>query len=192
MATDNTEPTVRRWSVAEYYQMGELGWFEGQRVEFIAGRVWQKSPQEPSHCVCASLTQSALSAAFGAGYCIRSQHPLRLSDEPEPEPDIAVVPGGPRDFMTAHPTTAELVVDVSVSSLNFDRRQKSSLYASFGLPEYWLLDVDNRRLDIFRQPVVELQEERDRQQKHHGDDGCDDDGATLFRWLLVQDVAPER
>lgn len=157
MATDlkeRSEPTLRRFNVAEYYQMGELGWFRGQRVELIEGEVLRMSPQGALHGMCVVLIHEALQKAFGAGFVIRVQLPLRLADDTEPEPDLSVVPGSPRDY-PEHPTTALLVVEVSDSSAAFDRGQKASLYAKAGVPEYWMLDIARRQLVTFRDPAAD-------------------------------------
>jgi Uma2 family endonuclease len=92
-----------------------------------------------------------LKVAFGAGWCLRQQSPLVLGQDTDPEPDLAVVPGRPRDY-AAHPTTAELVVEVADSSLQFDTNEKRLLYARAGIRDYWVVDVSGRRLLVYRDP----------------------------------------
>ena len=90
---------------------------------------------------------------FVRGYGTRNQLPLFLADESEPEPDVAVVRGGPRDYLEQHPRTALLVVAVSKSTLAFDRGTKSRLYAEAGIEDYWVVNLVDRCLEVFRQPI---------------------------------------
>jgi Uma2 family endonuclease len=145
------EPTTRRWRRDEYYRMAEAGLFDGQRVELIDGEILVLPPMKNAHAVGIGLVQAALQAAFGPGYWVRLQGPLSLTPTSEPEPDVAVVPGGPRDF-TDHPSTALLVVEVSDTSLSYDRGRKASLYASAGIADYWVLNLTDRQLEVFRRP----------------------------------------
>jgi Uma2 family endonuclease len=143
----------RKFSKAEYYRMAEMGFFNGQRVELIDGEVILMSPQEASHATAVGLVADALQAIFSEGFTIRVQQPLDLGEVHEPEPDVAVVPGQRRDYATSHPKTATLIVEVALTSVDYDRNVKSSLYAKAGVPEYWLLNLRDRRLEVFREPV---------------------------------------
>lgn len=111
------------------------------------------SPQNSPHYTAIRLTEEALRTAFGASYDIRVQGPLDVSLSSQPEPDLAVVRGTARDYASAHPSTALLVVEVAESSLAFDRGEKASLYASAGIPEYWIVNLSDRRLEIYRDPI---------------------------------------
>lgn len=134
--------------------MAEAGVFRpDERVELIGGRIVAMSPQNSPHFTAIRLVEEALRTIFGAGYDVRVQGPLDLSPSSQPEPDIAVVRGTVRDYASAHPTTALLVVEVSESSLAFDRGEKASLYANAGIPEYWIMNLVDRRLDVYRDPV---------------------------------------
>jgi Uma2 family endonuclease len=124
-----------------------------ERVELIGGRIIAMSPQNSPHFTAIRLVEEALRIAFGAGYEVRVQGPLDLSPSSQPEPDIAVVQGHARDYARAHPTTALLVVEVSESTLAFDRGEKASLYASAGIQEYWVVNLVDRRVEIYREPV---------------------------------------
>ena len=86
---------------------------------------------------------------------MRGQGPLALDDESEPEPDVAVVPGSFRDYLAGHPSRPVLVVEVSESSLNLDRRHKGSLYARAGLADYWIVNLANRVLEVYREPAAD-------------------------------------
>ena len=110
-------------------------------------------PKIAPHPTAVGLTADALSAAFGPGWLVRQQDPIALDDESEPEPDVAVVPGGRRDYRAEHPSRPVLVVEVAESSLRFDRRHKGSVYARAGLPEYWIVNLIDRRLEVYRHPA---------------------------------------
>lgn len=144
---------VRRWSREEYEQLAAAGFFQpGERVELVEGVIYEMSPQNGRHATGILLMQDALYAAFSQGYQIRVQLPLILGPISEPEPDFAVVRGGPRDYRESHPTTAVLIVEVSDSSSFHDRERKGSVYARAGIPEHWLLDVVAERLEVYRSP----------------------------------------
>ena len=147
-------PHPRLWTREEYYKMAEVGVFRsGERVELIGGRIVTMSPQNSPHFTAICLAEDALRTIFGAGYAVRVQGPLDLSPSSQPEPDIAVVRGRARDYAGGHPATALLVVEISESTLSFDRGEKASLYASAGIPEYWVVNLLDRRLEVHRDPV---------------------------------------
>ena len=143
----------RKFSKDEYYRMAEMGFFNGQRVELIDGEVILTSPQEASHATAVGLVADTLQSVFSEGFIVRVQQPLDLGEVHEPEPDVAVVSGQRRDYATSHPKTAVLVVEVALTSVDYDRNVKSSLYAKAGITEYWLLNLRERRLEVFREPV---------------------------------------
>ena len=89
---------------------------------------------------------------FGAGWFLRIQSPLHVDEHNDPLPDLAVVQGGPRDYFDCHPTTAVLVVEVSDTTLRSDLTEKAERYATAGVADYWVLDVENRQLHVFRDP----------------------------------------
>ena len=124
---------------------------EDEHVQLIEGEILEMTPQYPPHATAVQLVIRAIAPAFGGGYTERPQLPLALSDDSEPEPDVAVVSGDVRDFVTDHPTTASLVVEVADSSLAFDRR-KARIYAAAGIPEYWIVNLGERVLEVYREP----------------------------------------
>ena len=142
----------RRWRRDEYYRMLEVGILhDNERVELIDGEVLERAAEYAPHSTGVGLTQDLLTAAFGRGYVIRVQHPLWLADS-DPEPDIAVVQGTRRDFATEHPTSSVLVIEVSHATLAYDRVDKVALYAQAGIPEYWILNLVDRQLEVHRDP----------------------------------------
>ena len=107
----------------------------------------------PPHAVAVGVVQQALSFVWSLGHCIRSQVPLVLSLDTDPMPDVAVVPGVLRDYLTSHPTTSPLVVEVSDTTFDTDVTEKAELYALAGIADYWVLDLESRQLLVFRDPV---------------------------------------
>jgi len=124
----------------------------GDRVELIDGEVLAKAPQTPAHATAVQLAREALRVAFRDGFDVRSQIPIALDQDNEPEPDIAVVAGSPRDYVDGHPSTALLIVEVAETSLGFDGGVKKALYARFGVPEYWIVDLLAHRAEVHRSP----------------------------------------
>ncbi len=151
--TQPTKPCRQRWTVEEYERLAEQGFFANRRVELVMGEIVQMPAMRNEHAVSLSLVQEALAAAFGQGHWIRMQMPLRLGRRSMPEPDAAVVVGQPRDYRD-HPTTALLVVEISDTSLAYDRNRKAILYASAGIPEYWIVNLVHRQLEVLRMPTI--------------------------------------
>jgi Uma2 family endonuclease len=145
---------VRRWSKAEYYRLSELGFFQGQRVELIEGKLMVMSPQNAPHSWRVGTVDRVLHRVFGAGWIVRCQLPLDLGSTTEPEPDFAIVEDNPQ-FQTAHPTSAALIVEVSDTTLSYDRNHKGSLYASVGIADYWIVNVNANLLEVHRCPIVD-------------------------------------
>jgi Uma2 family endonuclease len=111
--------------------------------------------QGEPHAVAAQLTEDVLRSAFAQGYHVRGQKPVALGDRSEPEPDIAVVRGGVRDYLADHPgpDAIALLVEVSDATLWYDRQRKMSLYARYGIAETWIVNLPERTLEVYRDPV---------------------------------------
>jgi Uma2 family endonuclease len=123
-------------------------------VELIEGVVVQMPAQKNLHALSIKLTDHALETAFGPGYWVRVQASLDLSPLSVLDPDLAVVKGSPRDHNTPdNPTTAQLVVEVSETTLRYDRIGKSSLYARAGIADYWIVNLVEQLLEVHRNPV---------------------------------------
>ena len=148
------ELQAHRWTRLEYERLVEaeiLG--PEHRVELLGGAMLCKEPHHSPHATSIGLVQRALTPAFGAGWHVRVQMPLALDDDSEPEPDVAVVTGDLRDYRDAHPARAVLVVEVSLSRLGFDRDHKGSLYARARLEEYWIVNLRDGHLEVYRDPL---------------------------------------
>ncbi len=144
---------TKRWTRAEYDQLVARGAFPpGARIQLLDGEILEMTPQSPDHALAVRAVEEALRRVFTHGYDVRVQMPLGVGDDSEPEPDVAVVRGHFRDFRT-HPLTAELVVEVADSSLEFDRSRKAARYASAGIPEYWIVNLVDRRVEVLRDPA---------------------------------------
>lgn len=150
-----TRPPIRtrRFRRGEYERLAELGFFQpGERLELVDGLLVVREPQGTPHATAVRLAVAALRRAFGAGWHVDSQLPVALDDASEPEPDVAVVPGGPRDYLVAHPSRPVLVLEVGEASLEFDRGYKASLYARAGVADYWIVNLVEHTLEIRRHP----------------------------------------
>jgi Uma2 family endonuclease len=150
VARDLFHATPRRLTRAEYDRMGELHFFHGERVELIHGTVVRMSPIGPSHSsIVGRLNELFLPRLLGRA-TVRIQQPFVACDDSEPEPDVAIVPAGL--YRDRHPDVALLVVEVAETSLAYDRETKGPLYAASGVPEYWLVDVVGRAVEVYRNP----------------------------------------
>jgi Uma2 family endonuclease len=150
------EIRTRRWTRAEYDKLIDLGMFRpGEPIELIGGELIVAEPQSTWHYTAIQKVASALRAAFGDGWEVRTQGPVALDDESEPEPDVAVVPGTADEYRAVHPSRPVLVVEVSQSSLGNDRERKGSLYARAGLTDYWVLNLVDGVLEVYREPAVD-------------------------------------
>ncbi|MBI4604694.1 MAG: Uma2 family endonuclease [Planctomycetes bacterium] len=140
---------ISRLSVDEYHRLDERN-ENGRRTELIRGIVIEKISKSPLHRTIAALLYKQLLAQLTAGCSVWKEEPLTLADS-EPEPDIAVTHGRESDFAKAHPTTAELVAEVSVSSPALDR-ENASLYAEAGVKEYWIVLGLEQKVEVYRRP----------------------------------------
>jgi Uma2 family endonuclease len=142
------------WSRVEFERLVAVGGFDPDaRVELIDGEILDMAPQQSIHSTGVRLVEDALRDLFGRGYDVRAQLPLAIDGQSEPEPDIAVVRGGPRDYRDAHPTTAVLIVEIADSSLEMDRGRKLALYARNAIADYWILNLVDGCLEVHREPT---------------------------------------
>lgn len=146
-------PRTRRWTRAEYNDLIDKGVFQpGERLELLGGQLVVREPQGDPHVYAIELVNEALRSAFGPAWRVRVQLPIALDEESEPEPDISVAPGRLREGMQAKPSRLALVVEIAASSLVFDREHKGSLYARARVPEYWIVNLNDRVLEVYREP----------------------------------------
>ena len=152
-------PTVKalepaRFTVDQYHRMIECGALtEDDRVELLDGMLVDQMSKGPKHELVAGLLEDMLRPLCGADAYVGVEKPIGLP-ESEPEPDLAVIRGGRRDFADRHPRGDEsvLVIEVSDSSLAKDRL-KADLYAAGGVPEYWIVDIAGRTITVHSDPA---------------------------------------
>ena len=137
-------------SVAAYRALGEAG-FIPKNTELLYGFVYKKMSKSPYHCFLLQILLDALLQVVPAGWIVRTEQPITCGDS-EPEPDIAVVNGCREDFRHDHPHTAELVIEVCVTSHDYDR-SKLGAYASAGVKEVWLVLGPEKQIEVHRQPT---------------------------------------
>jgi len=146
-----------QWTVDEYYCAIELGLFEHpERLELIRGEILEKvAPQETPHAQATGYVYDLAVEMFGPSNHVRSQSPLNISKKTEPEPDVMVVRGKRRDYDRRKPTPADvlLLVEVSDTTLGYDRNSKAALYAEVGVEDYWVLSLNGRWLEVRRSPA---------------------------------------
>ena len=146
-----------RWTAKQFYKLADKGLFRGRRVELIDGVIYEMTPQTNLHAQGIGLSHNALVLAFGPGYWVRGQMPIDMSPFSVLDPDVAVVKGNIRDFgPDQSPTSAVLIVEVSLTTLGYDRHRKASIYARAGIQDYWILNLRRRQLEVRRQPGPDL------------------------------------
>lgn len=148
-------PQKHLTDIAEWHRMGEAGIFPPEaRLELIEGEILTMAPIGFNHAGHVDRLNRLFSRLWDKGIAIRVQGPIQLGDLSEPEPDLALVKADPAFYTTRHPNTADvlLVIEVSDSTLRFDREQKRRLYASHQISEYWIVNLIDNCLEIYRQP----------------------------------------
>jgi Uma2 family endonuclease len=153
-APASTREPVWRFTVAQYHRMVQLGILtDDDPVELLAGWLVQKMTKNPPHRVATRLVRDALEAVVPDGWYVETQEPITLA-ESEPEPDVAIILGNTRDYLDRHPGATEvaLVVEVSDSTLERDRTLKQAIYAQAGIPMYWIVNLNDRILELYSDP----------------------------------------
>jgi Uma2 family endonuclease len=150
--TASPYPRLVRWTVAEFHKARSTGVWDGRRTYLVRGVIWEQGPMNPPHATLVMIAQKAIDRVLPAGMCLRARVPLVLGQDTDPFPDLAVVPGDLTDYLTAHPTSAHLVVEVADTTVFEDTTTKAELYAAGGVADYWVVDVNARLLRVFRDP----------------------------------------
>ena len=142
-------PAIRqraaRLSVADFHRLGE-----GLRAELLNGILIEKMPKSPLHQFIVERLRRVLSTMIEPTWILRQEGPMTFADS-EPEPDLAIVSGPESACRFAHPTTARLVIEVAISSLEIDR-VKALIYAEAGVSEYWIVCPEEKQVEIYRHP----------------------------------------
>jgi Uma2 family endonuclease len=148
-------PQPYRFTVEQYEKMTELGIFtERDKVELIDGLVVSQMTKNRPHVVATQLAREALSGLIPAGWHLGKEDPIRIPGRSEPEPDVTVIRGEPRDYIDKAPgvTDIALLVEVAETSLDFDSTDKLRVYALAGVPVYWIVNLVDRRLEVYSEP----------------------------------------
>jgi Uma2 family endonuclease len=144
-----------RWTVEEFDRLPNDLFPEGEHVELIDGLIYTKMPQGLPHMTALRAVFAALMRAYGEDHTVSMQIPVVLDEGSKPEPDLSVLRGSFERYDMRYPdpaTEIALVVEVSDSSLAFDLGPKQAMYAAAGVPEYWILAVGERALQVCRSP----------------------------------------
>ena len=147
---------LKYWTVQEYHQMSDLGILDpSQRTELIAGQIILMTSKGTPHVVTLQLLANNIQEQLGKTALIRTQDPIRLDNFSEPEPDLVIVQGTILDYTEHHPVPDDiyLVIEVADSTLKQDCEVKDKLYARSSIAEYWVVDIKNRQVQIFRDPT---------------------------------------
>ncbi len=148
---------VSRMSVAEYHLL-PLRNENGRRTELIRGIVIEKMSKSPLHSSIGTWLHRTIDRMLPDGYCAWKDEPLTFIDS-EPEPDVFVIRGAIKDFTKEHPSTAELAVEVAITSLALDRA-KALIYAEAGIKEYWIVIPKQQVVEVYRQPEAGVYREK--------------------------------
>ena len=149
--------TKRRFSVKEYYLMAEAGILSPRdRVELINGEIVQMAPIGSYHAACVNTLNRLFMETLGRRVIVSVQNPVRLGERSEPEPDIALLRPRADAYQESHPGPDDvmLIVEVSHSTVEYDRDVKTPLYAEAGIPELWLVNLDEDYIDGLSDPDV--------------------------------------
>ncbi len=145
----------RRWTTAEYYALNDAGVFDDERVELLDGEIWILPAHGTPHFSAVRRAVAFLAEVFETGFDFRQQAPMTLEDGTEPEPDVLVVAGSWEDYEGHHPVPAEvrLLIEVSDATLRKDRGEKLRTYARADIADYWIVNLVNRQLEVYRDPA---------------------------------------
>ncbi|WP_162342756.1 Uma2 family endonuclease [Cyclobacterium salsum] len=150
-----TEVIKRLINVEEYHKMAEMGIFKpDDRLELIHGEIYEMSPIGSKHAGIVNKLASLFNGLFKGKVVIGVQNPVQIDVRNEPEPDISLLKYRPDFYASAHPVPADVlaIIEVSDASIRFDREVKLPLYASHGIPEYWMIDLGNNWIEVHTNP----------------------------------------
>ena len=148
-------PNKRKFTVAEYYRMAEVGILRpDERVELIEGEIIVMAPIGPGHSGSVLITNSVLSEHAPGRFLVQIQNPIHLGDGSEPEPDAMLLRLRADRYTRSHPTPSDvlLVIEVSDSSLEYDRDVKAHIYGRAGVPETWVKNLPEDCIERFTEP----------------------------------------
>ena len=145
---------VHRFTIEEYHKVLETGIFEGQRTELLDGEITIMSPIGNPHRTIVSRLMRKITTTFGELYTYFNQSSAQFAEYNEPEPDIIIAKFRDDDYagISLEPKDIHLIIEVAKSSLNTDRKKKKSIYAEFNVSEYWIANLKDLQIEVFKQP----------------------------------------
>lgn len=146
------DPRPFKWTKEQYYKLAELGFFEGKRTELIEGEIIEMPTMNTPHATAVRKVNRLMNQLFSANHIVDVQMPLNIGENSEAVPDVAVLEGQIDDFREEHPKNAVLIVEVADTTLRQDRTKKVRLYAQCGITEYWVVNIPERCVEVFRNP----------------------------------------
>lgn len=152
--------TTRRFTVAEYHRLAELGFLgEDDRTELIWGEIIQMAAKGTAYATLNMRLLRELAVLIGNRATLQSQDPISLPPNSEPEPDLTILRNQPDDYLNGHPTPADvlLLIEVSDSSLTYDQTTKLTLYAGANIVHYWIFNLLDRHLETYSEPYQDPQ-----------------------------------
>lgn len=146
--------TSAKWTLQDYHSMIEAGILGDRHIQFIEGEIIEMAPEKPLHRFTNHNTANYLRQLLAQKAEVFEAHPITLSNS-EPEPDVAIVSLPDTKYLTRHPSARDIywLIEISDTTLNYDLKIKKQLYAKEGIAEYWVIDLQNKSLKVFRQPI---------------------------------------
>lgn len=146
--------TTAKWTLEDYHCMIEVGLLEGRHVELLNGEIIEMPPEGPEHAYLGDEVGNYLRNLLGVRAQVREGHPVTLLNDSEPEPDLAIVKPLGQTYRQHHPYAEDIfwLIEYANTSLNKDLDAKRKTYAVAEIQEYWVVDLKNRQLKVFRQP----------------------------------------
>lgn len=141
--------TTYKWSIEEWHEIVNSGLLEGKPVEFLSGEIISMSPEGIEHSYTNHSVANYLRGVLNDLACVRESHPITLDDS-EPDPDVAIVRLPETIYRKHHPYPQDIywLIEISHRTLKIDLDQKSTIYARNGIPEYWVIDLVNKKLIV--------------------------------------------
>lgn len=176
---------TKTWTVEEYHYMAEVGLLQAdERVELLGGEIVKMSPIKSPHAGCVDFLNQWLVRYLGDRGIIRVQNPIALDERSEPEPDLTILKFDPNYYRVQHPTAEDVLclIEVADTTLRKDREVKLKLYAESGIPEYWIVNLNDHSIEVYTEPRGG---EYDHRRVYHRTDVLE---TPTVQGLKVQDV----
>ncbi|KYC36372.1 hypothetical protein WA1_42435 [Scytonema hofmannii PCC 7110] len=155
-----TTITAKRFTISEYEHLAELGFFgEDDRVELINGEIIQMVSKGKPHSVCSTRLFREFFKLIGERATLRGQEPILVPNYTQPEPDLVIVQNQDDDYLRSHPNPCNvlLLIEISDSSLKYDKEVKLPTYAQGGISDYWIFNLIDNCLECYSTPYQDLQ-----------------------------------